>query len=74
MTAQEEMRVALDHPPKLRAETTSVIVQPVDVAKRIMAVREQLAAEWREDLDNLEVKPCSVSRSPCMPDQDLVVV
>lgn len=53
---QEEMRVELDHPPQLESLKKEVVVQPVDVAKRIMAIREQLAVEWTEDLANIEVR------------------
>lgn len=52
---QEEMKVALDHPPRLEAVKKGVVMQPVDIVKRIMAIREALAKEWLEDLVNVQV-------------------
>lgn len=48
------MKVALDNPPQLKAVSKGVVMQPVDIAKKTMDIREQLAAEWREDLANIE--------------------
>ncbi|CAM9929805.1 unnamed protein product [Ascophyllum nodosum] len=59
---EEEMKVALDHPPQLKSVSTSVVVQPVDIAKKIMNVREMLAAEWREDLANMETENEEIAR------------
>lgn len=53
--SQEEMKVALDHPPQLKAVTKGVVMQPVDIAEKAMAIREQLALEWAKDLANIEV-------------------
>lgn len=49
------MKVALDHPPQLKAVNKTVVMQPVDIAKHIMAIREQLSSEWHQDLGNVEV-------------------
>lgn len=53
--SQEEMKVALDYPPQLKAVKKAVVVQPVEMAKKLMDIREQLALEWKEDLDNIGV-------------------
>lgn len=50
------MKVALDYPPQLKAVKRSVVVQPAELAKKLMDIREQLALEWREDLKNIEVR------------------
>lgn len=55
------MKVSLDHPPQLKAVSSSVVVQPVEIAKKIMDIRETLASEWREDLLNIEVGSASGS-------------
>lgn len=52
---QEEMKVALDYPPQLKAVKKAVVVQPVEMAKKLMDIREQLASEWKEDLLNIQV-------------------
>ena len=47
--------MALDYPPQLKAVKKAVVVQPVEMAKKLMDIREQLAVEWKEDLHNVEV-------------------
>ncbi|CAN0405141.1 unnamed protein product, partial [Laminaria digitata] len=53
---EEEMKIALDHPPQLQAVSKGVVMQPAEIAKKIMDIREQLASEWREDLANIEAR------------------
>eukprot|EP00904_Undaria_pinnatifida_P005975 jgi/Undpi1/2507/HiC_scaffold_13.g05886.m1 len=53
---EEEMKVALDYPPQLQAVTKGVVIQPAEMAKKIMDIREQLVSEWREDLANIETE------------------
>lgn len=48
--------MALDHPPQLKAVKKGVVVQPVEMAKKLMDIREQLALEWKEDLTNIQVR------------------
>lgn len=58
--------MALDYPPQLKAVKMSVVVQPAELAKKLMDIREQLALEWREDLKNIEVRAtrqCNKQRS-----------
>ena len=50
------MQVALDHPPQLQAVSKGIVLQPAEIAKKIMDIREQLASEWREDLANIEAR------------------
>ena len=50
------MKVALDYPPQLQAVTKGVVIQPAEMAKKIMDIREQLVSEWREDLANIEAR------------------
>ncbi|CAM9933718.1 unnamed protein product, partial [Ectocarpus sp. 13 AM-2016] len=59
---EEEMKVALDYPPQLKAVKRSVVVQPAELAKKLMDIREQLALEWREDLKNIEVENNEIVR------------
>ncbi|CAN0452493.1 unnamed protein product, partial [Ectocarpus sp. 12 AP-2014] len=59
---EEEMKVALDYPPQLKAVKRSVVVQPAELAKKLMDIREQVALEWREDLKNIEVENDEIFR------------
>ncbi|CAM9874800.1 unnamed protein product [Scytosiphon promiscuus] len=59
---EEEMKVALDYPPQLKAVKKGVVVQPAELAKKLMDVREQLALEWREDLQNMETENKEILR------------
>ena len=52
--------MALDYPPQLKAVKKAVVVQPVEMAKKLMDIREQLADEWKEDLKNIQVSFSSV--------------
>lgn len=50
------MKIALDHPPQLQPVTKGVVMQPADIAKKVMDIREQLALEWSKDLANIEAR------------------
>ena len=58
--------MALDHPPQLKAVKKGVVVQPVEMAKKLMDIREQLAVEWREDLTNIQVRPVGDLTNLCI--------
>eukprot|EP00903_Cladosiphon_okamuranus_P018961 g17438.t1 len=59
---EEEMKVALDYPPQLKAVKKAVVVQPVEMAKKLMDIREQLADEWKEDLQNIQLENDEILR------------